>query len=167
MTRRWTEVRADPYGSKVSAPEGYINLLGADMSANYEGPFPILSGYAAGVSTTTRTFDTGATRDSDTGKYDIEGFLSPEVLFEFAAYMHKHRHLSDGTVRASDNWQAGIPKDVYMKSLLRHILDLWLYHREAGVSRPETGVVPSLHETLGGILFNVQGYWLAEIRGDE
>src|SRR5262249_20215749 len=58
-----------------------------------------------------RIFKTGATRDTDTGKLDYEGFLSPLVLKRYAEYMHQHRVMKDGAMRASDNWQRGIPLD--------------------------------------------------------
>src|SRR6185437_3637959 len=61
--------------------------------------------------TAIRKFTSGSVRDTDDGKYDYEGFLSPVVLAAFAEYMHGHRKLADGTYRASDNWQAGIPLD--------------------------------------------------------
>jgi hypothetical protein len=106
-----------------------------------------------------RAFDTGATRDADDEKFDPEGFIDPRVLFAYSKYMHKNRHQSDGTLRASDNWQKGIPQDQYMKSLLRHVMDLWADHRGCPQSRNEDGQVPPLDETLGGILFNAMGYW--------
>jgi hypothetical protein len=106
-----------------------------------------------------RAFDTGATRDADDEKFDPEGFIDPRVLFAYSKYMHKNRHQSDGTLRASDNWQKGIPRDQYMKSLLRHVMDLWADHRGCPQSRNEDGQVPPLDETLGGILFNAMGYW--------
>jgi hypothetical protein len=106
-----------------------------------------------------RTFDTGATRHTDNGKLDYEGFLSPAVLQEFAKYMHHHRIQSDGSQRASDNWQKGIPQDAYMKSLVRHVMDLWLLHRGHTVIRPEDGSEVTVADALGGILFNTQGYW--------
>jgi len=34
-----------------------------------------------------RTFDTGATRDTEDGKLDYEGFLSGRVLKRYAEYM--------------------------------------------------------------------------------
>ena len=70
--------------------------------------------------TAVRTFDTGATRDTDDGKLDYEGFISPLVLERFARYMHTHRLQPDGTLRDSDNWQKGIPRDQYIKSAWRH-----------------------------------------------
>jgi len=99
----------------------------------------------------TRTFATGATRDVETGKLDYEGFLSPRALTRLAEYMHKHRHLPDGSLRDSDNWQKGIPRDVYMKSLFRHFVDAWRQHR--GLIGNET-----IEDALCGILFNTQGY---------
>lgn len=77
-----------------------------------------------------RAFETGATRDTDEGKLDFEGFLSPLVLKRYAEHMHAARKMPDGTMRASDNWQLGIGQDVYMKSLFRHFFAVWETHRE-------------------------------------
>ncbi len=99
-----------------------------------------------------RTFKTGATRDTAEGKIDYEGFISPVVLKRFGEYMDTHRKQSDGTFRASDNWQKGIPLDVYAKSMWRHFLDFLLLHR--GWSTPWW----KQEEVLCAILFNVQGY---------
>ena len=79
-----------------------------------------------------RTFKTGANRNSEDGKYDYEAFFSPLVLEGRAKYMHKHRFLEDGTMRDGDNWQKLFGEDhesVCMKSLMRHVMDLWLEHR--------------------------------------
>ncbi len=97
-----------------------------------------------------RTFNTGATRDSDETKPDYEGFLSPLVIVRFGVYMNKHRVQADGGLRDSDNWQKGIPTDAYMKSAWRHFLDVWLAHR--------LGAGPGLEDALCALLFNVQGY---------
>jgi hypothetical protein len=102
-----------------------------------------------------RQFDSGANRDTDEGKLDYEGFLNPLVLKRFAEYMHKHRKLSDGTLRDSDNWQNGMPLDVYMKSLTRHFMDLWLIHRDEPEEARE-----GIEDVLCAILFNTQGYLL-------
>lgn len=99
-----------------------------------------------------RKFETGATRDNDQDKFDYEGFLSPLVIERFGQYMHKHRLQSDGNLRDSDNWQRGIPKDSYIKSGLRHIIDLWLLHR--GYDSRE----PDIEEAICGVIFNMQGY---------
>jgi nucleoside 2-deoxyribosyltransferase len=97
-----------------------------------------------------RVFATGASRDTDTGKLDYEGFFSPLVMKAFAEYMHKNRTLVDGTVRDSDNWQRGMPLSVYMKSAYRHFMSWWGHHR-AGQSSQAA-------EDLCGLLFNAQGY---------
>ena len=98
-----------------------------------------------------RTFESGATRDTDTGKLDYEGFLSPLVLERYAQYLNKHRTMKDGTERASDNWQNGIPLSVYMKSLLRHVVAVWTIHR--GWPHKE-----DLEEALCAVMFNTMGY---------
>lgn len=99
-----------------------------------------------------RTFETGATRDSDDTKPDYEGYLSPSVLEAFGCYMTKHRVQADGGLRASDNWQRGIPRSAYMKSAWRHFLVWWREHR-----RPLPDVTV-LEEALCALMFNVMGY---------
>lgn len=98
-----------------------------------------------------RTFDTGATRDSDNGKLDYEGFLSPLVLERYAQYMHQHRNQADGKLRDSDNWQRGLPLTAYMKSLWRHFMDVWQQHR--GLPGRDT-----IEDSLMAMLFNTMGY---------
>ena len=100
-----------------------------------------------------RTFDTGATRDQEGDKYDYEGFLSPLAMVRFAAYMHEHRVQSDGTLRASDNWQKCIPLESYMKSMWRHLMTVWRHHREVAAADHE-----SMEEALCGVICNAQGY---------
>jgi hypothetical protein len=117
---------------------------------------------------TVRFFDTGATRDTDDGKYDYEGFLSPQVLERFAEYMHKHRVQADGSLRDSDNWQKGIPFDAYMKSAWRHFMDWWKLHRQnesvyTTAALADNPAVPdpdwdALEEALCAMMFNCQGY---------
>lgn len=104
-----------------------------------------------------RQFETGATRDSDAGKHDYDGFLSPLVIERFGEYMTKHREQSDGTMRTSDNWQKGIPKDQYMKSGWRHFFDWWKYHRNPQSPRDDVWRF-RIEEALCALLFNVQGY---------
>lgn len=103
-----------------------------------------------------RTFDTGATRDSDDTKPDYEGYLSPVVIEAFGEYMTRHRVQADGSLRDSDNWQKGIPPDAYMKSLFRHFVEAWKLHRASGPLTP-TGEV-AMVESLCAMLFNTQGY---------
>lgn len=52
-----------------------------------------------------RSFESGATRDSDESKHDYDGFLSYPALVAYGAYMHMHRLQEDGKLRDSDNWQ--------------------------------------------------------------
>lgn len=107
-----------------------------------------------------RQFATGATRNVDDTKYDPEGFINPLVIDAFNAYMHKHRFQADGKMRASDNWQKGIPREAYMKSLWRHFLDLWLYHRGLRSKMKEP-----IEEALPALMFNVMGYYLEVLLG--
>lgn len=100
-----------------------------------------------------RQFDTGATRNDDTEQLDYEGFISPLMVKRFAEYMHKHRIQSDGTKRASDNWQKGMPTNSYAKSLVRHTVDFWLCHRGEGQAARE-----DIEDALCAIIFNAQGY---------
>ena len=99
-----------------------------------------------------RTFETGATRDSEVEKLDYEGFLSPVVLTAYAEYMHRNRLQSDGSLRSADNWQKGMPLPVYMKSAWRHFHDVWTLHRSANNQQD------ALVRALCALLFNVMGY---------
>lgn len=110
-----------------------------------------------------RKFDTGATRDGDKGKLDPEGALSPQVLLAFCKYMDSHRQQPDGTYRDADNWQKGFPDDCLMKSLLRHVMDIWMLHRGVEPVRPETDKEVTWDDALGGALFNIQALWLKRI----
>jgi hypothetical protein len=106
-----------------------------------------------------RKFETGATRDTDTDKYTYAAFFSPEVLERRAAYMHKHRHQADGSLRPGDNWQKGIPKDAYVDSLLRHVVDVWKEHK--GLPAPD-----GMEEAICAAMFNLEGL-LYEILKDK
>ena len=109
-----------------------------------------------------RTFETGATRDTDSGKHDYRGYLSPLVLKRYGEYMTKHRIQPDGAVRASDNWKKGIPQPEYLSSALRHVVDVWLLHEGYdGVATQD------IEEALCGLLFNIQGYLHSYLEGDE
>jgi hypothetical protein len=101
-----------------------------------------------------RYFDTGATRDTDEGKLDFDGFLSPLALRRFAEYMHECRKQSDGKLRDSDNWQKGIPQSVYRKSMWRHFFAVWEKSR-----RGEQCITD-----LCALLFNVQGMLHEQIK---
>lgn len=103
-----------------------------------------------------RQFGTGATRDGDQDKYDYEGFLAPSVVEAYGAYMHKNRLQRDGNLRDSDNWQKGIPKTAYVKSMFRHFFAVWKGHRAGTVSMDD----------LMALLFNVQGYAFEVLKGE-
>ena len=105
-----------------------------------------------------RNFDSGATRDYDTNKNDYEGFLHPLVIERYGNYMTKHRVQADGKLRDSDNWQKGIPKDAYIKSLWRHFLDVWFIHRGFQRFDKQRNEEITMDEALCAILFNVMGY---------
>lgn len=110
-----------------------------------------------------RNFDTGATRDDCDDKYDYEGFYCPLVVERFGKYMHKHRKQADGKLRDSDNWQKGIPKTAYLKSAMRHLLDIWKQIR--GHKGQD-----DLEDSLCATIFNIQGYLyevLKEKRGNK
>lgn len=106
-----------------------------------------------------RKFETGATRDADDAKLDYEGFLCPYAVERFAEYMHKHRQTPNG-LRDSDNWQKGIPLDAYMKSMWRHMHEVWKLHRAGTIDERQ------LEDALCALWFNVQGY-LHEILKDQ
>ena len=128
----------------------YAHVRGVDGPGAYEraerAVFEVM-GFNDG-SGVMRTFGTGATRSSDADKLDYEGFLSPYALEEYAKYLHKNRVQADGNVRDSDNWQKGIPKTAYMKSMFRHFLAAWRAHREGGDPT----------EDLCAVLFNAMGF---------
>jgi len=100
---------------------------------------------------TTRTFDTGANRNSDEGKLDYEGAFSPLVLRRCAEYSLKHNAMEDGSMRAADNWQKGMPLSVYMKSMWRHFMFVWTSHRGGYFSH-------MMEDALCGVIFNASGY---------
>lgn len=107
-----------------------------------------------------RTFATGATRDVDTTKLDYEGFLSPLVLRRYAEYLHKHRIQANGDLRASDNWQKGIPRPVYMKSAWRHFMEWWWLHRVGTSGHQADAPIydDDIQEAICAVIFNACGY---------
>lgn len=107
-----------------------------------------------------RQFKSGATRDDDKSKPDYEGFLCPAVLARYGQYMSKHRVQADGQLRDSDNWQKGIPKAQYIKSLLRHVWDVWLIHRNLR----QWATSEDQEENLCAAMFNIMGYLHEELK---
>jgi hypothetical protein len=131
----------------------YVNPSG-DLIDHAPGPR-----HAVPITSAIRTFDTGATRDTDTGKLKYEGFFSPHVLKRRAEYMNEHRKQSDGSLREPDNWQKGISRAVYMDSLLRHVVELWLIHRS-----PQVPPDKQVEDVLCAILFNGEGYLYEQLK---
>jgi len=105
-----------------------------------------------------RQFESGATRDVDTNKYDYEGFLHPLVLEAYGEYMHRHRKMPNGSLRASDNWTKGIPLDELLKSEIRHMMGQWKLHKMGYVDPRQ------MMDACCGVFFNVQGYMLGLIK---
>jgi hypothetical protein len=101
-----------------------------------------------------KQFDTGATRSSDDGKLDYEGFLSPLVLQRYAQYLNKHRVQADGKLRDSDNWQKGMPIARYIKSKFRHFMDMWMHHR----GWEQRATEADIDDCICADLFNTMGY---------
>lgn len=108
-----------------------------------------------------RMFPSGATRDTDENKLDYEGFLHPAVIKCFAEYMHKNRYQSDGTTRASDNWQKGMPKSQYMKSLWRHFMEIWTIQRTPSIQATSR---KALRDALCATMFNVMGMLFEDLK---
>jgi hypothetical protein len=111
-----------------------------------------------------REFETGATRDSEDGKNDYEGFLSPLVIEAYGDYMTSHRKQADGNLRDSDNWQKGMSKDVYTKSLWRHFMDLWFIHRGYRRYDRKDKHEITAKEACCAIMFNVMGYLFEDLK---
>ena len=108
-----------------------------------------------------RQFNSGATRDSNDGKFDYEGFNHPLVDEAYGRYMHKHRKQADGKLRDSDNWQKLFgPKHcaVCIKSLMRHLLDLRFLHRGYKRTDEKSGLEVTEEEALCAIIFNANAY---------
>ncbi len=107
-----------------------------------------------------RQFESGATRDDDQNKLDYEGFVSPAVLKRYSQYMHSHRKQTDGNLRDSDNWTKGIPKQQYLKSMIRHVVDVWLIMR----GHMQEATTQDLEDALCAVLFNVMGLLFEVLR---
>ena len=103
-----------------------------------------------------RTFDTGATRDTDVSKPNYIKALCPLVLRRYVTYLDKHRLQPDGSVRDFDNWKQGIPKQVYMEGLGRHEMAAWLIH--AGFTAYDNHGPVEIEDALCGVVFNAMGY---------
>ena len=101
-----------------------------------------------------RTFNSGATRDTDEGKLDFEAALSPIVMERFVLYMSKNRLQPNDVVRECDNWQGLFgPKhlNVCLKSAMRHLWAWWKAHRGYKVK-------DGLEDAVCGVIFNAMAY---------
>ena len=134
----------------------FARILNEDFEKEREMEKTGLDDTPTGTATSKRTFGSGATRDTEEGKYDYEAFLSPQVSERYAEYLHKHRKMADGSLRDGDNWQKGIPKEVYMKSAWRHFMSWWSIHRRRDITGNKDFEL--LEEALCAVLFNVSGY---------
>ena len=107
-----------------------------------------------------RKFDTGAIRDTDSGKLSYSKGLSFPVLRRYLQYLGKHRTLPDGSVRDWDNWKKGIAPEVYRDSLTRHVADVNIV--ADGYSAEDNHGKCDLEDLLCAVMFNSMG-WLYEI----
>ncbi len=108
-----------------------------------------------------RTFDTGATRDTNDGKLDYEAAMHPLVVRRYLEYMQKHTMQPDGTQRDFDNWQQMFGDkhfDVCIKSGWRHFMDWWLDHR--GCESRD-----GIEEAICGLIFNANAYLFKILMG--
>jgi len=115
-----------------------------------------------------RSFETGATRTDDRDKPDYEGYLSPLVIEEYGRYCLKHQYKGTAKERGSDNWQRGMPRSAYMKSMFRHFLEVWKLHRNPVVdngSRTDEDQIKTsqayedaMCDALCALMFNAMGY---------
>jgi len=102
-----------------------------------------------------REFGGGANRDTTDGKLDYVRALSPVVLRRYLQFLDKHRKMPDGTMRKFDNWKKGIPAGVYLSSLGRHFMDVWLLMH--GFDAEDNHGKVELDDALCGVLFNAMG----------
>ena len=115
-----------------------------------------------------RTFESGATRDTEEGKISYPGILSWQVLQRFGDYMSEHRLQKDGSLRGWANWKLGIPKEAYLQSLFRHLVDVWMMHEQRDDLGDELDCYEDnkiLEDALCAILFNAQGYLYEHLNG--
>lgn len=122
---------------------------------------------------TVRQFKSGATRDTDEGKLVYTGFENPFVTKRFAEFMHRNRIQSNGSLRAADNWQKGIPRQAYHESLGRHVREFeQLHDRSRGLDPAQWGKKGGVDreemlDVLCAVIFNAQGQMLEILKGTE
>jgi hypothetical protein len=99
-----------------------------------------------------RTFETGAVRDSETGKADYVETISWTAFGRYADYMTGKK-----TKYGEGNFKKGIPIDVYETSMVRHIQKYLANKYEGAQLEPA-------EDHLSAILFNVFGIMHEEAR---
>lgn len=99
-----------------------------------------------------RTFDSGATRSPLGDKLEYHKFLDGMVLKKWCEYLHKHRVQTDGSLRTADNWKAGIPQEAYVGSMMRHMMDVWLW-----LDGHDNEMTETIEDSLCALLFNAHG----------
>jgi hypothetical protein len=152
----------DPIGGHTNLDD--IRKL--HMGAVYEPPRPSLEAMEEELAKAIRKFETGAIRDGEGNKADIEGIFCPLVMRAYSKYLFSKIHMPDGSIRSMENWQKGIPIESYMKSKCRHDLDLKLLFR-GYKAYDELGKEVSLKEALCAIMFNTMGYLHEVLKKEE
>lgn len=150
--------------------ESSMNTVKGWIKKNCENNYKLMKDYNPNKETkptdenAPRVFGSGASRNSDIGKNDYDGFLSPYVIKSFGDYMHKMRYLEDGSMRDSDNWQKGIPLDQYRKSMWRHFMDVWVVSRTGKDYDDNIIFQDEYTNSLNALLFNVMGLLHEELK---
>jgi hypothetical protein len=91
-------------------------------------------------------FDSGAHRDVQEDKPDLLECLSPLAIWRYGQYMAQA-----SKKYGPDNWTKGIPRESYLRSLERHLLQLKMMYKYGYTQEP--GV-----DHAAAILFNIQGF---------
>jgi hypothetical protein len=80
--------------------------------------------------------------------------------------MHAHRVQADGNVREANNWKKGMSPEVYLESMFRHVMDLWILQEGGSFIDVNTDEGFQVEEALCAIMFNAEGM-LHEILKDQ
>lgn len=107
------------------------------------------------IKRTHQTFETGATRDISDDKVDYQ-YIDPRFLAAFVEYGKTCSLMPDGSRRAFNNWKKGMPVLGYFKSMLRHVMALWLVG-ENPIKNDELSREGEFEAAMG-VLFNLQGF---------
>ena len=124
-------------------------------------PNPVIQEQPAPI----RTFDTGATRDTDQNKLDYTRALSPIVLERYVKYLNKHRKQPDGSTRDFDNWKKGLPFRESFSSLGRHHIDVWKMIE--GFPAEDNHGPCNIDDTLCAIIFNATTMLYERLKGNK